>query len=88
MTIWTPAFWRATAERIIATIVGALIAVLTADGFDVLSVDWPGILTTIGLAGLVSLLKAILANVATQTGPSLTNSEQVVPAEPQPVVGH
>lgn len=80
-SIWTGAFWQATAERVIATIVGALVAVLAADGFDVLNADWRGIVTTIGIAGAVSLLKAILANVATKTGPSLTNSEQVVPSE-------
>ena len=86
LTIWTAAFWRATAERVIATIVGALVAVLTADGFDLLKVDWTGVLVTIGTAGLVSLLKAVLANVATKNGPSLTSSEQVVPPEPQPVL--
>jgi hypothetical protein len=80
-TIWTRAFWQATAERVIATVVGALVAVLTADGFDLLNTNWQGVLTTIGVAAAVSLLKAVLANVATQNGPSLTNSEQVVPAE-------
>jgi len=70
----TKAFWTATAERVIASFAGAVIAILTADGFDVLSADWGGILTGGGIAALVSLLKALVASrVGDNPGPSLAN---------------
>lgn len=68
------AFWTATLERIVATVAGAVLAVLTADGFDLLTADWRGVLSTAGLAGLVSLLKALIASrVGDNPGPSLAN---------------
>ena len=84
MTIWTPDFWKATAERILRTAAGALAAVVITDGFDFLSADWRGILSTVGLASLVSLLLALASNASTRSGPAFTHSEQVVPPEPQP----
>lgn len=84
LTIWSRGFWAATAERVLVTAVQALLAVLTADGFDLISADWRGILVAVGTAALLSLLKAIVANAATKNGPSLTDSEQVQPPLPQP----
>jgi hypothetical protein len=80
-SIWSGAFWRATIERIIRTAAGALLALVIVDGFDLLAADWVGILSTVGLAALVSLLMAITSNAATKSGPALTDSEQVVPPE-------
>lgn len=77
--MFSRAFWIATAERVIASIAGAVIAVLTADGFDLLNAHWPGILATAGVAGLVSLLKALVAaNIGDNPGPSLANERVIV----------
>jgi hypothetical protein len=84
MTIWTADFWKSAAERVVATFVMALLGFLAADGFDWLSADWDQILAAAGFAAGLSLLKCLAANLTTKTGPSLTNSEQVVPPEPQP----
>ena len=84
LTIWTRDFWSATAERVLMTAAQVLIAVLTADGFDLIAANWRDIGVMVGTAALLSLLKSVAANAATRTGPSLTNSEQVIPPLPQP----
>ena len=84
MTIWTPDYFKSLAERVLASAVGALLAFFAVEGFDPRTADWSMILTATGVAAAVSLLKGLLANVATKTGPSLTDSEQVIPFEPQP----
>lgn len=85
LTIWTGGFWLSTAERVLATIAATLLGILTFDGFDLRHADWSAILASAGLAGVVSLLKCVVGNATTKTGPSLVNSERVVPPEPQPV---
>lgn len=84
LTIWSKDTWKAIAERVVSTTVQALIAVLTADGFDLINANWKDIGIIVGTAALLSFLKSILANAATKTGPSFTNSEQVSPPLPQP----
>ena len=75
--LWTGKFWKALAERVIATLVFTLIGIATADGFDVMNADWPQILVAVGVAGGLSLLKGIVANLATGTGPGLGTAETV-----------
>jgi Putative lactococcus lactis phage r1t holin len=84
LTIWSRGFWSATAERVLMTAAQTLIAVLTADGFNLISANWGDIGVVVGTASLLSLLKSLAANAATRTGPSLTNNEQVMPPLPQP----
>lgn len=84
MTIWTKDFWLALFERVVATFVQVLLAVIAVDGFDFVQADWREILATAGIAAGVAFLKGLLANLATRTGPGLTDSEQVVPPLPQP----
>jgi hypothetical protein len=77
------AFWTATLERVLASIAGAVLALLTADGFDLLTADWRAVLSTAGLAGLASLLKALIASkVGDNPGPSLAN-EKVTAVNPR-----
>jgi len=73
--MFTLAFWRATAERVVASFVGAVLAVLGGNAFDVTALDWGQILKVGAGAALVSLLKAMLAATATGGGPSFTNAE-------------
>lgn len=89
MTIWTAAFWKALAERVLSTFVqafgGALLAALIDASTSKDGISWNVILLGAALAGGLAVLKNLFANAVTKTGPSLTNSEQVVPPEPQPV---
>jgi hypothetical protein len=87
VTIWTRGFWKATSERVIRTVAGALIALVTVAGFSPRTADWLDIAATVGLAALVSLLFAILSNGVGKSGPALTESEQVIPPLPQPETG-
>jgi hypothetical protein len=82
-SIWTKAFWKASAERVIATAAEAGGAYLVTAGpiVDALHVNWNVFGGVAAGAAVLALLKSLAANAATQTGPSFTNSEQVVPAE-------
>lgn len=77
--MFTAPFWKSLAERVLSSVAGALLAVFTADGFDLLNADWSSALGVAGLAGLVSLLKGLIASrVGDNPGPSLVDSERVV----------
>ncbi|MEV3857278.1 holin [Streptomyces sp. NPDC050095] len=58
-SIWTVAFWQATAERAIRTFAQALAAVLVAGATNLLDVDWAAALGTAGLATLLAVLTAV-----------------------------
>ena len=60
----TAAFWRATAERALRTFAQALIAVISLDGADLLTVDWPQSLSVAGLAAVISVLTSVAASGA------------------------
>lgn len=72
--MYTRAFWQAAFERAFATFLQALLAVMLVDGFDLYSVNWGDIFATAGIAAGISLIKSILAGLATGT-PSMTKSE-------------
>lgn len=65
MSMWTSLFWKDTAERVLATVAQVLIAVLSVDGLNLVSLDWEATLSTVAIAGLLALLKAVVANAAT-----------------------
>lgn len=77
--MFTLAFWKASLERIVASFVGALLAGLGGNVFDVTALDWGQLLKISAGAALVSLLKAILAATATGGGPSFNNAETLTP---------
>jgi hypothetical protein len=83
--MWTKDFWKGLAERAIATGAQSAIAIFAVDGFDLLTVDWLGVVSVIGVAVLLSVLKSIAANRITGNGPSLTNAEVTVDSQ-APVV--
>lgn len=62
-------FWKDVLERVIATVAQVLIALFTADGFDLLSADF----TAMGVAAVTAAVLVVLkALVAAQTGPSVS----------------
>jgi hypothetical protein len=71
--MYTKAFWKDTGERVLATFLQALLAVMLVDGFDIYAVDWKGILSTAGLAAGIALVKSVLSVLVVGT-PSMTRS--------------
>ncbi len=79
-SIFTAAFWLASAERAIKTFAQTLAATLVASGVaTVAGIDWRLALGTAALASLLSVLTSIGSDLVTAApGPSLTAAEQVV----------
>lgn len=76
--IWTGSFWKATAERAIATAAQAALAVVGADELlNVLEVGWPEVGAVAAGGFVLAVLKAVAANGLTHTGPGLTQAEHV-----------
>lgn len=86
MSMYTKAFWKATGERVIASMAGGVIAVFTADGFDVAQANWKSIAIAAATTGAVSLFKALVASNVGNAGPSLVQSEKLA-VEVEPYVG-
>lgn len=72
--MFTFVFWKATTERVVASIAGGALSVIGADAFGALEADWVGITSVALGAGVVALLKALAAG-AKDGNPSLTNAE-------------
>lgn len=72
--MFTLAFWKGTLERIVASIAGGALGAIQAESFGVIEADWQGIASVALGAGVVSLLKALVAG-ARDGNPSLTNAE-------------
>ncbi|MGW1892641.1 holin [Streptomyces sp. NPDC002004] len=80
-SLFTAAFWKATAERAIRTFAQSLAAVLVARATNLLDVDWPAALATAGFATLLAVLTAIGAANAGAPGPGIT--ETTAPGHPK-----
>lgn len=74
--MFTLAFWRATAERAVASVAGGALSVIGADAFGVVEADWQGIASVALGAGVVAVLKA-LAFGGKDGNPSAINAETV-----------
>lgn len=77
-SIWTRAFWKATAERALST--GAQAALLAWGGGTLPSVSLPWWTVPAAFAGGAALgaLKGIAVNGMTGDGPGITSAETVV----------
>ena len=77
MSIWTSAFWRATAERALST--GAQAALLAWGGGTLPDVSLPWWSVPVAFLGgaVLALLKAVAVNQATGNGPGLTKAEKL-----------
>ena len=78
MSIWTGKFWKATAERAIATAAQGALATLGTDLFGILDVDAVAVLSIAGGAALVSVLKSVAVTAATGS-PSAGGGETLGP---------
>ncbi len=78
MSIWTGAFWKATAERAVSTAAQSAILVVAADQFNALTFDWPTLGGFAAGGAVLSVLKSLAVNAATGTGPSVAG-EVVIP---------
>ena len=78
MSIWTGKFWKATAERAIATAAQSALAALGTDLVGVLDMDAVAVLSLAGGGAVLSILKSIAATAATGS-PSLGGGETLEP---------
>lgn len=73
-SIWTVEFWKGTAERAIATagqVFIALVVPLAVSGGSLFEVPWMQVIGVCGLAALLAVVKAVVANLASNgSGPS------------------
>jgi hypothetical protein len=74
--MWTRAFWKATAERTVASVAGGALSVIGADVFGVVEADWQGIASVALGAGVVAVLKALAVGYK-DGNPSAINAEVV-----------
>lgn len=77
--MFTIEFWKATGERALWTFAQAALAVITVDGLGFADINWINLASVAGVAAVASVLKSIIVNGITGTGPAITSAEQVVP---------
>lgn len=78
-SIWSLGFWKATAERGVSTAAQAAFAFVFVDSVQVnaFTLDWPSIGGIAAGGAFFSLLKSLIVNAKTRTGPSAIDAEHV-----------
>lgn len=76
MSIWSKAFWKDAAERVIATFIAVLVGVFASDGFDVSSLSswkfWAPILITTAITVVKALgFGAVSPNTGASAGTTI-----------------
>lgn len=80
MTMFTGAFWRATAERAISTAAQAALLVFGADQINALEASWADVAGFAAGGAVLAVLKALVAaNTGSSNGPSFSDAEQLSP---------
>lgn len=89
MTIFTKVFALAATERAAKTVCQVAASLLLADGAGLLTVDWAGVGSVAGLAGVISLLTSVGSDSIGERGPSLaTESTALADVEAEYVGEH
>lgn len=65
--MWSSLFWKDVAERVVATVAQVLLAIITAEGFNVATFDVAATLTVVGVAAAGVLLKSLIASQVGKT---------------------
>jgi hypothetical protein len=69
--MYSSLFWKDVSERAFFTALQVILGILTADGFDVLTVDVQGIVVAVVVAVLAVIVKAgVAANVSGTVSPA------------------
>lgn len=77
MSVLSRDFWADAGERAVKTVAQTLVALLTADVIDVVSLDWGQLLGVSVGAGLVSVLTSIAStNYGDEDSPSLVHKHK------------
>lgn len=77
MSVLSRSFWVDTAERAVKTVAQTLVAMLTADVVNVVSLDWAQLLGVSVGAGLVSVLTSLAStNYGDDDSPSLVKTKK------------
>lgn len=76
--MWTLKFWKAVAERAVSTIAQAGLAAIGVSA-TLEAIDWKVIGSVAAVAGVLSVLKSLVAQQIGNKGPSLTSSEELTP---------
>ncbi len=71
--MWGKAFWLAAVERAVKTAAQSLVALLVADGTDLVNTAWGPRLSVAGMAVVLSLLTRVGSATVGGPGPSLAD---------------
>lgn len=72
MSVWSLAFWKATAERAVRTALQTATAMLGVGVLDVRTIDWIAVASVVSGATLLSVAMSVLTGLAQGSGPGLT----------------
>jgi hypothetical protein len=75
--MWTVTFWKAITERAVFTMVEVLVPMLVLTRIDML--DWAATFWVVTSAGVLALLKGLLASRVGSDGPSMISAEKLAP---------
>jgi hypothetical protein len=78
--MWTIQFWKALAERVVATMIQVAIPLVTVATLN--KVDWLTVFWVVVSAGALSVLKGVAAVLAGNDSPSIIDAEVLAPAKP------
>lgn len=81
--MFSKAFWKATAQRVVRSFAASLGALLTADGTGILDASWSEQLSAAGMAAVITLLLCLAGEQLTDgAGPAFGTTEITSPPAP------